>query len=73
MNTHPLQDAIQHGMQAEAGRIISEIVERSKDELEKRLRDYAAKVAVNVCRKVSFEPYGPNAIRIVVEFPPKEK
>lgn len=69
MNIQPLQEAIQQGMKAEADRIISEIIERSKGELEKRLRDYAAKVAVNVCQKVAFEPYGPNAIRIIVEFP----
>ena len=69
MNTDRLQELIFGAMDAEKTRITNELVERFKSELEKQLRDYAAKAAVNICRKVSFEPYGQNAIRIIVEFP----
>lgn len=61
MNTDQLQELIFGAVEAEKTRITNE--------LEKQLRDYAAKAAVNICRKVSFEPYGQNAIRIIVEFP----
>lgn len=73
MDTQRLQEAIYHGIEAEKQRIILEIIERSKVELEKQLQEIAARVAVNICRKVSFEPYGPNAIKIIVEFPETRK
>lgn len=68
-----LMKILHQGINKQIETIIEEEAKAAALRTEERVKKMIAQVAANVCLKLSLEPYGPNQLRITLDFNDKPR